>query len=96
LQRSNAIGNGQGSPSAPTLPYSLDKDAIIADLTTERPQWILSAYGPGRQAPEQLFGGDQREQSFEEMRLLHYMGLASGNAQQAVSRIGEDGDLQPN
>jgi nucleoporin NUP42 len=70
---------------APTRPYLLDKDAIITDLTTERPQWILSAYGPGRNAPEQLFGGEMREQSFEEMRLLHYVGLASGNAQQAVS-----------
>jgi len=44
----------------------------------------LSAYGPGRAAPAQLFGGPQREQSFEELRLLHYMGIASGNPQQAV------------
>lgn len=70
--------------AARNTPYSLDKDAIIADLSTERPQWILSAYGPGRQAPAQLFGGPLREQSFEEMRLMHYMALASGNAQQAV------------
>lgn len=67
-----------------TLPYQLDKNAILTDLTSERPQWILSAYGPGRFAPAQLFGGLPREQSFEEMRLLHYMGLAAGNPQQVV------------
>jgi hypothetical protein len=66
-----------------TLPYALDKAAILVDLTSEQPQWILSAYGPGRFAPAQLFGGE-REQSFEEMRLLHYIGMASGNPQQAV------------
>ena len=65
------------------VPFSLDKKTIIEDLTTDRPQWILSAYGPGRHAPEQLFTG-AREQSFEEMRLLHYMAAASGNAQPAV------------
>jgi nucleoporin NUP42 len=67
-----------------SLPYSLDKAAILTDLTSERPQWILSAYGPGRHAPAQLFGGRMREQSFEEMRLLHYMSEVLGNPQQAV------------
>lgn len=57
---------------------------MITDLTSERPQWILSAYGPGRNAPVQLFGGPIREQSLEEMRLLHYTGEASGNPQQAI------------
>lgn len=59
----------------------IDKDNLVKDLSTERPQWILSCYGPGRNAPEQLFGGPIREQSFEEMRLLHY---TSPNPQQAV------------
>ena len=72
------------SPQQP--PFQLEKAAIITDLSSERPQWILSAYGPGRQAPAQLFGGPLREQSFEEMRLLHYIGVASGNPQQAVGR----------
>jgi nucleoporin NUP42 len=67
------------------LPYGLDKGAILTDLTTEQPQWILSAYGPGRAAPAQLFGG-AREQSFEEMRLLHYISMAAGNPQQAVRK----------
>ncbi|KAH8819585.1 nuclear pore complex assembly-domain-containing protein [Xylogone sp. PMI_703] len=70
--------------NASHMPYGLDKDAIIADLTTERPQWILSSYGPGRNAPAQLFGGSLREQSFEEMRLLHYIAAASGNTQQVI------------
>merc|ERR1712093_823069 len=76
-------GARAGSP-ARELPYSLDKKAIGVDLTSEKPQWILSAYGPGRLAPAQLFGGPMREHSFEEMRLLHYMAVAAGNPQQAI------------
>ena len=66
------------------LPYQLDKAAIKVDLSSERPQWILSAYGPGRYAPVQLFGGEQREKSFEEMRLYHYQARAANAEQQAV------------
>lgn len=72
------------SASNRNLPYQLDKNAILTDLTSEKPQWILSAYGPGRHAPAQLFGGPSREISFEEMRLAHYMGMAAGNAQQVA------------
>ena len=43
-----------------------------------RPDWVFSCYGPGRNAPKQLFGGPQREQSFEELRLRHYEAAASG------------------
>ena len=65
-------------------PYGLLTDTIKQDLTTNLPLWILSCYGPGRDAPEQLFGGYPREQSFEEIR-LHYMnGALSGNPQGAV------------
>ncbi|KAI8219928.1 Nucleoporin AMO1 [Colletotrichum sp. SAR 10_86] len=74
----------QGNCRYGTLPYMLSKETIEKDLTSEQPQWILSAYGPGRDAPEQLFGGPMREQSFEEMRLHHVMATASGNPQQAV------------
>ncbi|RFU23786.1 hypothetical protein B7463_g12552, partial [Scytalidium lignicola] len=83
-QNGNYNGTRGGLPFARTLPYGLDKDVIITDLTVERPQWILSAYGPGRQAPAQLFGGPVREQSFEEMRLLYYIGVTSGNPEQAI------------
>ncbi|KAI9723613.1 MAG: hypothetical protein M1812_000913 [Candelaria pacifica] len=64
--------------------YSLSKDVIHNDLAKEPPQWILSAYGPGRDAPVQLFGGFPREQSFEEMRLHHYLAAAQGNEPQAA------------
>ncbi|PVH76025.1 hypothetical protein DL98DRAFT_574676 [Cadophora sp. DSE1049] len=87
---SRASSNGYQSRGARAaspareLPYSLDKKAIEVDLISEKPQWILSAYGPGRYAPAQLFGGPMREHSFEEMRLLHYMAVAAGNPQEAV------------
>ncbi|KAK0101541.1 hypothetical protein ONS95_006708 [Cadophora gregata] len=83
---SNGYQGGSARAASPSreLPYSLDKKTIQVDLTSEKPQWILSAYGPGRHAPAQLFGGPMREHSFEEMRLLHYMAVAEGNPQQAV------------
>lgn len=58
--------------SANLTSYTL-KESIIHDLTVDKPQWPLSAYGLGRYAPAQLFGGFPREQSFEEMRLHHYL-----------------------
>lgn len=70
--------------SAQSNQFSLSKETIQKDLAEERPSWILSAYGPGRDAPEQLWGGYPIEQSFEEMRLHYMMGEASGNAQGAV------------
>ncbi|KAK2042129.1 hypothetical protein LZ31DRAFT_586053 [Colletotrichum somersetense] len=82
-------GGGFNRGGNDALPYQLSKEAIEKDLTSEAPQWILSAYGPGRDAPEQLFGGPMREQSFEEMRLLHLMATAAGNPQQALSQAQE-------
>lgn len=71
-------------PAAQSSQFSLSKDTIQKDLVEERPSWILSAYGPGRDAPEQLWGGYPIEQSFEEIRLHYMMGETSGNAQGAV------------
>lgn len=91
--RFGAFGGGGGGNGGfnnnrnKDIPFSLSKDTIQIDLTTDRPQWILSAYGPGRDAPEQLFGGFPREQSFEEIRLLYEEGAAMGNAQAALSQI---------
>ncbi|GAB7352132.1 hypothetical protein MBLNU459_g2623t2 [Dothideomycetes sp. NU459] len=65
------------------VPYLITKEGIRADLTTEKPQWPFSAYGPGRDAPRQLFGGFPLEQSFEEMRVLYYLAAASGNTKPA-------------
>lgn len=68
-----------------TPPYpGLTVDAIERDLRAELPGWILSCYGPGRDAPEQLWGGYPREQSVEEIRLHFMMGAMAGNPQGAV------------
>lgn len=84
--RFGALSNsgGGGEPSAGTNQYKITKDSIKLDLADERPPWILSCYGPGRDAPEQLFGGYPREQSLEEVR-LYVMG--SANPQQALSEV---------
>ncbi|KAE9369623.1 hypothetical protein N431DRAFT_380850 [Stipitochalara longipes BDJ] len=101
LQNSDNSRSSNGYRAQPSAtaapPYGLEKAAIIIDLSSEKPQWILSAYGPGRGAPAQLFGGPQREQSFEELRLLHYIGVGSGNTQPAVQeaeRIYQAADQQ--
>ncbi|KAK4695230.1 nucleoporin NUP42, partial [Lecanoromycetidae sp. Uapishka_2] len=73
-----------GSSSIRDAPYKLDKTIITTDLSKERPQWILSTYGPGRDAPIQLFGGHPREQSFEELRIRHYELAAQNNQQLAI------------
>ncbi|PSR80488.1 Hydantoinase B/oxoprolinase-domain-containing protein [Coniella lustricola] len=78
-----------GKPAAAaseSASYYLDRDAIVKDLTEELPSWIMSAYGPGRDAPEQLWGGPI-EQSFEEMRLHFTMGAEAGNPQGALNDI---------
>ncbi|KAK0712588.1 hypothetical protein B0T26DRAFT_752805 [Lasiosphaeria miniovina] len=71
----------------PAPPYNLRAETIVTDLTTELPPWILSCYGPGRDAPEQLFGGYPLEQSFEEIRLHYTQAAMSGNPQTALNEI---------
>ncbi|KAG7417119.1 Nucleoporin AMO1 [Fusarium oxysporum f. sp. rapae] len=89
-QPSNRFGAlGGGSNQNPADKYNITTDTIEKDLTNEVPQWILSAYAPGRDAPGQLFGGYPREQSFEELRLHFMMGKASGNEQQALNEAQE-------
>ncbi|EGD94455.1 hypothetical protein TESG_01971 [Trichophyton tonsurans CBS 112818] len=83
----NKPGSGFGGDKQdPREKYSLTAADIKNDLTDGqgRPQWIFSAYGPGRNAPVQLFGGPEREQSFEEMRALHYAAVAEGKPQEAI------------
>ncbi|KAI7542377.1 hypothetical protein KC316_g15305 [Hortaea werneckii] len=62
-------------------PYHLNTDHIRADLTSggdgERPNWPLSCYGPGRDAPMQLLEGAV-EQSPEECRVLYHQAVAAG------------------
>ncbi|KAK8034292.1 hypothetical protein PG993_009287 [Apiospora rasikravindrae] len=76
-------GGGGGSNNGPNK-YKITKEAIKTDLADERPAWIMSAYGPGKDAPDQLFGGYPREQSFEELRLHVY---SSANPQQALQDV---------
>ncbi|KAL7805837.1 hypothetical protein V8C44DRAFT_340169 [Trichoderma aethiopicum] len=78
-------GTNAGTGDSALSKYSITPEVIEKDLTTEAPQWILSAYAPGRDAPDQLFGGYPREQSFEELRLHYLAGKASGNEQQALN-----------
>ncbi|ROW08752.1 hypothetical protein VPNG_06389 [Cytospora leucostoma] len=80
-------GFGKPAAAASATPFSLHKDTIQKDLAEERPSWLLSAYGPGRDAPEQLWGGYPIEQSFEEIRLHYITGEASGNPQGALNDI---------
>ncbi|KAL9639435.1 MAG: hypothetical protein Q9204_001094 [Flavoplaca sp. TL-2023a] len=68
----------------PPTSFKLDRNTIKTDLGGDRPLYILSAYGPGRDAPQQLFGGQPREQSFEELRLRHYELASAGNEAQAI------------
>ncbi|KAL7267626.1 hypothetical protein RUND412_009780 [Rhizina undulata] len=51
-------------------------ESIKSDLT-ERPMWILSSYGPGKDPPAQLIDG--KDISPEEARLMAYKLLAQGN-----------------
>ncbi|EGX96371.1 CCCH zinc finger domain protein [Cordyceps militaris CM01] len=88
--RFGALGSGNVSEFQRSLDkYSIKLDAIEADLTTEAPIWVLSAYAPGRDAPDQLFGGAIREQSFEEMRLHYVKGKAEGMEQQTLAQAQE-------
>ncbi|PNY28870.1 Uncharacterized protein TCAP_01204 [Tolypocladium capitatum] len=80
-------GDSRGANQDPiATKYGISPAGIETDLSTEKPQWILSAYAPGRDAPDQLFGGYPREQSFEELRLHYMAGKAAGNEQQAATQ----------
>ncbi|KAI1207888.1 uncharacterized protein F4807DRAFT_169350 [Annulohypoxylon truncatum] len=80
--RFSALNSGGNKPQE--IPYKITADTIKADLTIERPPWLLSCYGPGKDAPEQLFGGYPREQSLEEVMV--YIKSAS-NPQQAEAEV---------
>jgi nucleoporin NUP42 len=55
-----------------------------SDLTSQRPIYPLSAYGPGRDAPRQLIEGPV-EISPEELRVRYYGCRSAGNEGVAVS-----------
>lgn len=62
----------------------IDKEDIKADLTSQRPVYPLSCYGPGKNAPRQLIEGNV-EISPEELRLRYYTQRASVGEPAAVS-----------
>ncbi|KAL2258453.1 hypothetical protein VTK26DRAFT_8233 [Humicola hyalothermophila] len=86
LGRQQNQGMSGRSSDTPQYP-GLTPEAVQRDLSTELPTWILSCYGPGKDAPEQLFGGYPREQSFEEIRLHFMQGAMAGNPAKALDDI---------
>ncbi|KAH7094894.1 hypothetical protein FB567DRAFT_15500 [Paraphoma chrysanthemicola] len=74
-----------------SLPYHLDPVDMKNDLTSQRPIYPLSSYGPGRDAPRQLIEGAV-EISPEELRVRYYSQRLAGNepvAQQEESALSE-------
>ncbi|PHH75924.1 hypothetical protein CDD82_4215 [Ophiocordyceps australis] len=69
--------------------YNISVELLENDLTADLPEWILSSYAPGKNAPEQLFGGIQCEQSFEELRFMHMQAQAAGHEGQAIAAAQE-------
>jgi nucleoporin NUP42 len=74
-----STGNRDAKPAS----FHLDRDDIKNDLTSQRPIYPLSCYGPGREAPRQLIEGPV-EISPEELRLRYYTLRAEGNEPTAV------------
>jgi hypothetical protein len=74
-----STGNRDAKPAS----FHLDRDDIKNDLTTQRPIYPLSCYGPGREAPRQLIEGPV-EISPEELRLRYYTLRTEGNEPTAV------------
>ena len=72
-----ASGGVFGSLNRPER-WHLNEEDITNDLTSTRPKWILSAYGPGKDTPAALFADN--EYSPEEVRWLFYQAQAAGNA----------------
>ena len=64
--------------------YGVTQETIETDLRLERPQWLMSCYGPGKDPAVQLLGGYPLEQSFEEVRAEHYLAITAGDSQAGV------------
>lgn len=56
------------------------------DLVQERPEWVCSCYGPGRDPPINLLGGSDLEISPEELRVDHYLKLMNNQGEESVSK----------
>lgn len=86
---SNHHSPSTGSRDSKPPSFHLDRDDMKNDLTTQRPIYPLSCYGPGREAPRQLIEGPV-EISPDELRLRYYTLRAAGNEPQAVSLAPQD------
>ncbi|KAK6443533.1 hypothetical protein LTR95_000360 [Oleoguttula sp. CCFEE 5521] len=88
LARAHLDKGNKHQPKKPTdgnTRYNVTADNIRVDLTTDRPIWPLTSYGPGRNAPAQLIEGEL-ETSPEEMRVMYYLAMTTGNTQQAIAQ----------
>ncbi|KAK4173531.1 hypothetical protein QBC36DRAFT_335628 [Triangularia setosa] len=91
--RFSALSGGQqsafgGSKQSDQPEYpGLNEETIRKDLQNELPQWIFSCYGPGKDAPDNLFGGYPREQQPEEIRIHFMKGQLAGEADAALNEI---------
>ncbi|KAF7504436.1 hypothetical protein GJ744_002240 [Endocarpon pusillum] len=77
--------SGGGKDVKKDVPWQHITVEVENDLTPGkgRPGWILSTYGPAKNAPASLFDGN--ELSFEELRLRFYELKADGNEMQATN-----------
>ncbi|KAK5075545.1 hypothetical protein LTR51_003946 [Lithohypha guttulata] len=81
--RSNFGGGIFGNINRPER-WHLSEEDIQNDLSKTRPQWILSAYGPGKETPAALFVDN--EYSPEEVRLRFYNSQATGQGTAAADQ----------
>lgn len=68
--------SGSGNETVGTTGLLFSTDSIRTDLTTERPLYTLSCYGPGKAEPNLLAGVDF---SPEELRLQFYKARQANN-----------------
>ena len=74
MKRLTAIADAQKG-------FQINEEDIRKDLSVQRPQWILSTYGPGKNPPASLLEGN--EYSPEEIRLRFYERASKGEGPQA-------------
>jgi nucleoporin NUP42 len=58
------------------------QDSMRSDLSTDKPLWPLSVYGPAKHEPNIIFGLDE---SMEELRVRAASALKAGNVNEYVS-----------
>ena len=64
----------------------LSAAAILSDLSSDQPVWLLSSYGPGKAEPALLAG---LEESPEELRVKYVLAVKAGNMNDYVRGSGQ-------